>query len=141
VAGVAKLARLAKSVTVTKVKGVTQFRLSKTSTLSVAVLGDKLVITNHPASLAAIQSGTSKLANDSTYTQAVDAAGLPSHTSGFVYVNTPVALRDALQSSAQQSHQRVNPMALAVISHLEGLLLYSNKNGGNYELTGFLGIK
>lgn len=141
VSGLARLARLSKRVRVTTVKGVTQFRLSKTSTLSVAVLKDMVVVTNRASSLAAIQGDTVKLADDPTYKQAVEGSGLPSQTSGFVYVNTPLAARYGVTSTAQQSNRRVNPRVLAGISHLQGLLLYANKNGGNYELTGFLGIQ
>lgn len=138
--GITKLARLAKSVKVTSVKGVTQFQ-TKTATISVALLNDLLVVTNQAASLAQIQGATVTLADDPVYLQAVKDSSLPSKTSGFVYVNTPLALKYELTSMAKQSKQRVNPQVLAAITHLQGALLYANKNGGNYELTGFLGIK
>ena len=138
--GLRLLSHFSKTVHVVSSKGVWHLMYRKT-TIAIAAHSGLLIITNHASSLASIEGGTSKLADDAAYKQAVEGANLPSHTSGFVYVNTPLVARDALQSSAAQSHRRVSPQALAVISHLEGLLLYSHKNGGNYELTGFLGIK
>jgi len=141
IAGLAKLSHLSKTVHVRTVKGVTQFQVSKTTTISVAVLNGMLVITNQASSLAGISGLTQTLADDPDYKQAVEGSGLPAHTSGFVYVNTPKAVQYQLDNSAQQMHQRVNPTVLAQVSHLQGALLYVDKNGGNYEFTGFLGIK
>src|SRR5436190_3651278 len=137
VAGIAKLTRLSKNVHVRTVKGVTQFQVSKPTTLSVAVLNGMLVITNQASSLAGISGLTQTLADDPDYKQAVEGSGLPAHTSGFVYVNTRKAVQYQLTNSAQQLHQRVNPTVLAQVSHLQGALLYVDKHGGNYEFTGF----
>ena len=141
IAGVAKLAQLSKKVKVTTAKGVTQFQVSKTTTISVAVLNGMLIVTNQASSLAGISGLTQMLADDPEYKQAVEGSGLPAHTSGFVYVNTPQAVKYQLISSAHQLHQRVNPTVLAQVSHLQGALMYVDKHGGNYEFTGFLGIK
>jgi len=141
VAGVAKLTKLSKNVHARTAKGVTQFQTSRTTTLSVAVLNGMLVITNQASSLAGISGLTQTLADDPDYKQAVEGSGLPAHTSGFVYVDTPKAVQYQLTNSAQQTHQRVNPTVLAHVSHLQGALLYVDKHGGNYEFTGFLGIK
>jgi hypothetical protein len=56
-------------------------------------------------------------------------------------VNTPLAVQAILNSQAKSSHRRVNPLVTAELGHLGGLLLYATKNGGSYDLTGFLGIK
>ena len=141
IAGVAKLARFSKNVYVTTAKDITQFHLSKTTTISVTVINDLLVITNQAASLASLQGISATLADDPAYKHAVEGAGLPSRTSGFIYANTALAAKYGLTRTAKQSQQRVNPKVLAGISHLEGLLLYVEKNGGSYQLTGFLGIK
>jgi Protein of unknown function (DUF3352) len=141
ISGVARLARFSKQVKVRTAKGVTQFEVSKTTTISVAVLNGMLVITNQASSLAGLSGLPQTLADDPTYKQAVKGSGLPSHTSGFVYVDTPQAVKYELSSTAQQSQKRVNPVVLTQVSHLQGALLYVDKHGGNYELTGFLGIK
>jgi Protein of unknown function (DUF3352) len=141
VSGLTRLAKLSKKGRVTSAKGVTQIQVSKQSTLSVAVLKGMLVLTNNASSLSSIQGKTAKLADDPSYKQAVAGSGLPSKTSGFFYANTLLGARWALQNQAQQRGQRVNPQALAELSHLQGLLLYATKDGGNYSLNGFLGIK
>jgi len=141
VSGFARLAQASKRVKVTTSKGVTQIKVSKTTTISIGVFNGLLVLTNDASSLSAIKGVTVKLADDPTYKQAVQGSGLPSQTSGFFYVNTPLAVQAILNSQAKSSHRRVNPLVTAELGHLGGLLLYATKNGGSYDLTGFLGIK
>lgn len=141
ISGLVRLAQLSKEARVTTSGGVTQIQVSKTTTLSVTVTNGLLVVTNQASSISSIQGVTVKLADDPSYKAAVEGSGLPSNTSGFVYVNTGLAAKDILNAQAQQRKQRVNPAVLSEVSHLQGLLLYAHKNGGSYELTGFLGIK
>ena len=140
--GLKLLAHFAKGVTVTSSNGVYRIiRAGSKTIISVTVRNDMLMITNQASSFAAIDGTTDKLEDDPTYKQTIDTAGLPSHTSGYVYVNTPLAVKDGLTSVARQSNQRVNPVTLAQVSHLQGLVMWADRSGGSYQLTGFLGIK
>jgi uncharacterized protein DUF3352 len=140
--GLSLLTRFSKGTKVSSAHGVWRISApgSKTA-ISITVSNGLLIVTNQATSLAAIQNVSARLSEDPTYKAAVEGSALPAHTSGFVYVNVPLAARYELTTTARQSGRRVNPMALAQIAHLQGLLLYANKNGGNYELTGFLGVK
>lgn len=140
--GIKRLAHFSKDVKVTSANGVYRItRSGSKSVISITVQDGLLMITNQASSFGDIEGVTVKLEDDPTYKQTLDAAGFPSHTSGFLYVNTPLAVKEGLTNVARQSSQRVNPVVLAQISHLQGLVLWADKNGGSYQFTGFLGIK
>jgi hypothetical protein len=105
-----------------------------------AVFDGKLVTTTSRALLEKLQGNGPKLADEAAYKTAVAQAGLPDETNGFVYADTQEALEYAF--SYFESHGSTPQQVVKDnLAPLQGLLLYGLKDGGDFTLTGFLGIK
>jgi Protein of unknown function (DUF3352) len=105
-----------------------------------AVFDGKLVTTNDRSLLEQMQGGGQTLADDSAFKAALSGANAPDQTNGFVYANINDALAFAFDYA--QSHGSSIPQSVKDnTAPLQGLLLYGSKDGGNYKLTGFLGIQ
>jgi hypothetical protein len=106
----------------------------------VAVFGGKLAITYNRADIEAMQAGGPKLADDAAYKAAVQAAGAPGETGGFLYMDLRSGLPYAFDYA--ESHGRTIPEAArANTAPLRGLFLYGSKTDQGFSLTGFMGIQ
>lgn len=80
-----------------------------------------------------------KLADDATFKEAMDAAGMPDATFGFLYVN----LKDSIplvESLAQLSGARLPPDVDANLRHLRTFLAYASGEPHEARFTAFLGV-
>jgi hypothetical protein len=117
-----------------------EITLSNGMTVYAAVFDGMLVTTNNRNAIQEMQSGGSTLADDSDYQAARTASRVPAETSGFVYASLNKALPYVF-SFLEAEGQTVPQIVKDNTAPLRGLLLYGSKDGGNFTLTGFLGIQ
>jgi uncharacterized protein DUF3352 len=117
-----------------------EITLSNGTAVYAAVFDGMLVTTNNREAIQQMQAGGATLADDADYQAARSASRVPAETSGFVYASLNEAL-PYLFSYVEAHGGSVPQVAKQNTAPLRGLLLYGSKDGGNYTLTGFLGIK
>jgi hypothetical protein len=105
-----------------------------------AVVEGELIVSTTEEGLRAVLGDGDKLEADPVFTQARDAAELPNETVGFVYAN----LRDGLPYAfgfAGAEGEPVPPEVTENTRPLQSALLYSEQDGENVLLSGFLTIE
>jgi hypothetical protein len=110
-------------------------------TIYYGVDGGKLIVSSSQAAFGQLGGSGQKLSGDSTFTDALKAAGMPSKTDGFLYVN----LKDSIpyvESLAQLANAKISPQVTENLQPLRTLLGWATSSGGG-EGSGsvFLGIK
>ena len=107
-------------------------------TLYYAVVRDHLVVSTAPAGIASIAATTPRLADDPLYIEATTAAGLPSETTGFAYLD----LRDGLTAAEDLGRLAgLSPEAVENLRPLQYAVISSGRSDGTPTFSGFLGIK
>ena len=122
--------------------GVPAKRLSVNGFLSVyyGAFNGKLVITTSAQGIADLRSGTERLADDEAFKAATSAAGMPSETTGFVYIDLSGAL-PALLGLAGAGGTNVPDWVRANLGPLQSLVVYGTKDGDVAKLVGVLSIQ
>jgi Protein of unknown function (DUF3352) len=128
-------------ITTTTVAGV-QVKQIRTSSISLyyGVFDGKLVVTDSTTGIAGLKDTGAKLADDSLFKDAKDAAGMPDSTAGFLYVN----LKDTIplvENLVTAQGGTISPTVQQNLEPLNTALFYGTVNGQQAELTGFVGVK
>jgi hypothetical protein len=128
-------------ISTTTVAGV-QVKQIRTSSISLyyGVFDGKLVVTDSTTGIAGLKDTGAKLADDSLFKDAKDAAGMPDSTAGFLYVN----LKDAIpliENLVTAQGGTISPTVQQNLEPLNTALVYGSVNGQQAELTGFVGVK
>lgn len=103
-------------------------------------VGGKVVVTDTQQAFQDLQASGQKLADDPTFQEAQKAAGMPSQTNGFLYVN----LKDSiplLESLAQLGGTQIPPMVTDNLRPLRTALAWASASGGEGRSTLFLEVK
>jgi hypothetical protein len=103
--------------------------------------GGKLVVSDSEAAFTELGGGGSKLSGDATFKDARTAAGMPSATNGFLYVD----LKDSiplLESLAELGSTKVPQQVIDNLKPLRSALAWATSSGGHEgSATVFLEIK
>lgn len=103
-------------------------------------LGGRIVVTDTQQAFQDLQSSGQKLADDPTFKEAEQAAGMPSQTNGFVYVD----LKDSIplvESLARLGGAQIPANVTANLQPLRTMLGWTSAQGGEGRATLFLEIK
>ncbi|MGN6430043.1 MAG: DUF3352 domain-containing protein [Gaiellaceae bacterium] len=100
----------------------------------------RVLITTSPTGIDDYRSGGDKLADDSTYKDALSTAGAPDQTLGLIYVNVGDAV-DLIKSYAGLSGDKLPPDLLENLKPLHSFVAYGDRNGDVTKGTAFLEIK
>ena len=107
-----------------------------------AVVGDgKVLVSNSKATLEQGLGDSNKLADDSVYQHARDAASAPDETAGFIYANLKVGLPYIFDFVEAGEPGSISPDALANTKPLESAILFTKQDGDRSTVSGFLTIK
>jgi hypothetical protein len=105
-----------------------------------AAFDGKLVITTSRQGIADLKADGDRLADDESFKDATEAAGMPSETTGFVYVDLDQALPTVFglmgfggEAPPDSLQRNVEP--------LQSLVLYGERDGDVAKLTGLLSIQ
>lgn len=101
---------------------------------------DKLVVTDAKQAFASVKSGGQGLSDDPTFKEAQKVSGMPSSTSGFLYVN----LKDSvplLESLAQLSGSEIPPNVSENLKPLRTFTAYGSGKGDRADFAAFLEVK
>jgi hypothetical protein len=102
--------------------------------------GGRVFLSSSRRVVTELGDGGQKLADDPTFTEARDAAGMPDRTSGFLYVN----LKDSvplIEGLAQLGGTQVPGDVDSNLRHLRTFLAFASAKTGEDRFTAFLGIK
>jgi hypothetical protein len=102
--------------------------------------GKRVVVSNVQQAFLDLKASSARVANDPTFKEAKEAAGLPDQTNGFLYVN----LKDAIPlvtGFAQLSGARLDPELRANLRPLRAVVAWEAADGGNGNATLFLEVK
>jgi Protein of unknown function (DUF3352) len=100
-----------------------------------AAFDGRLVVTTSREGIAQLRQDGDRLADDSSFKDALEQAGMPDETAGFAYVNLHEAIPYVLNyvgTVPDEVRRNVEP--------LESLVLYSSKDGHTLKFAGFLGV-
>ena len=122
--------------------GVHAQRLSLNQFLSVyyGTFDGKLVITTSAQGIADLKAGTTRLADDQAFKDATSAAGMPSETTGFLYVDLSKAL-PALVGLGDAGGMRAPAWLRPNLEPLHSLVVYGTKDGDVAKFVGVLSIQ
>ena len=127
--------------TATKIGDVDAKRLSiQNFAVYYAAFDGKLVLSSATTGISELSGGGAKLDDDETFKQAVDSAGMPDETSGFVYVNIEDAL-PLLENFAQTAGEPLPSEARANAEPLRSALFYAESEQGKARVKGFLRVE
>lgn len=128
-------------ITTTTIEGVSVKQIKgEQFSLYYAVFDGKLVISDATTSISGLKDSGDKLADDSVFKNARDAAGMPDSTAGFLYVN----LKDTvplIENFITSSGGNIDPDVQANLEPLNSLLFYSTVDGPKATVAGFIGIE
>jgi len=117
-----------------------EIALGNGRSLYVAIFDGRLVTATSRSAIEDMQGNGPKLADDAVFKDAVSAADMPDQTHGFLYADTQEVLEygfDYAASAGMTVPQGVKENT----APLRGLLLHSSKDGSDFTVTGFVGIK
>ena len=100
-----------------------------------AAFDGHLVVTTSRDGIAQLRQDGDRLADDSSFKDALEQAGTPDETAGFAYVNLHDAIPYVLNyvgTVPEEVRRNIEP--------LESLVLYSSKDGNTLKFAGFLGV-
>lgn len=104
-----------------------------------AAVGDNLVFTSSVAGIADLQSGD-RLKDDPAFQAAIDAAGVPDETAGWLYVDTPKLL-SFVQTVQQLRGQDVDQSQLEMLAPIKSLVLYGTGEKDVVRFSGFANVE
>jgi hypothetical protein len=105
-----------------------------------AGLGDKILITSGLNGIGAYTSSDSKLPSSADFTEAKEAAGMPSSNSGFVYVDLKNAIA-LIESLAGLSGESLSPTVTKNLRPLRSLTAWGKRSENAFTFDAFLEIK
>ena len=143
--GLAKLALTGQGISIESspvdIGGIEATKLElndKGITLYYAVARDHLVVSTAPAGISSVAATTPRLADDPLFIEATTAAGLPSKTTGFAYLD----LRDGLTAAEDLGRLTgISPETVENLRPLQYAVISSGGSDGTRTFSGFLGIK
>jgi hypothetical protein len=100
-----------------------------------AAFDGHLVVTTSRDGIAQLRQDGDRLADDSSFKDALEQVGMPDETAGFAYVNLHDAIPYVLNyvgTVPEEVRRNVEP--------LESLVLYSFKDGNTLKFAGFLSV-
>jgi hypothetical protein len=100
----------------------------------------RVLITTSPTGIDDYRSGGDKLADDSTYKDALSAAGAPDKTLGLIYLNLRDAL-DLIKSYAGLAGGKLPPEVRDNLKPLHSFVAYGSQSGDVTKGTAFLEVK
>ena len=100
----------------------------------------RVMITTSPTGIDDYRSGGDKLADDTTYKDALSAAGASDKTLGQIYVNVG-DLVELINSYAGLSGEKLPPEVLDNLKPLQSFVAYGSRDGDVTKGTAFLEIK
>ena len=100
----------------------------------------RVLITTSPTGIDDYRSGGDKLADDSTYKDALDAAGASDQTLGQIYLNLGDAV-ELIKSYAGLSGDKLPPEVMENLKPLHSFVAYGDRNGDITKGTAFLEVK
>jgi len=105
-----------------------------------AAVDGKVVVTDSEAGITGLASGSPNLSDDPVYKEATSTAGVPSQTTGMLYVNVKdtVPLVDSFATLAGQS---LPPRVTSNLEHVRSLVAYGTRSGDTDTFKAFLEIK
>ena len=101
-----------------------------------AAFDGHLVLSSSSEGIAELRKDDERLADDRDFRDALERAGVPDETNGFVYVN----LHDALSYVLGLVGGGVPATVRANLEPLDQLVLYGSKDGRTLKFAGFLGV-
>jgi Protein of unknown function (DUF3352) len=128
-------------VKATTVSGVSVKQV-KTQNFSIyyGVFDGKLVVTDSTTGISGLRDSGQKLADDSLFTEATEAAGMPEETAGFLYVN----LKDAIpliENLVTSFGGTVDPAVQQNLDPLKSFVLFGSVDGPKVTFSGFVGVE
>ena len=108
-------------------------------TVVYAVFDGMAVVTSTAAGIEALREDGDKLSGDAAFTEALDAAGVPDESSGFLYWNIEDTV-PLVKSYADLSEQEVPPQVWANLRPLRSLVFHSSSEQGESRFSAFLRI-
>jgi hypothetical protein len=104
--------------------------------INYANVGNKLVVTDLPAGIRGVQSGP-KLAQNANYRDALESAGVPAKTPGYLYVN----IHSTIPLVERLSHARIPGEIRRNLTPLRSALEYEVARSHEVEVSFFLRIR
>jgi Protein of unknown function (DUF3352) len=101
-----------------------------------AAFDGHLVLSSSRDGIAQLRKSDERLADDRDFRDALERAGVPEETNGFVYVN----LHDAIPYVLGLAGEAVPATVRANLEPLDQLVLYGSKDGRTLKFAGFLGV-
>jgi hypothetical protein len=101
-----------------------------------AAFDGHLVVSSSRDGIAQLRKHDDRLADDGHFNDALENAGVPDETNGFVYVN----LHDAIPYVLGLVGGSVPDVVRANLEPLDHLVLYGSKDGRTLKFSGFLGV-
>jgi len=101
-----------------------------------AAFDSHLVLSSSRDGIAQLRKDDERLADDRDFRDALERAGVPEETNGFVYVN----LHDAIPYVLGLAGEAVPATVRANLEPLDQLVLYGSKDGRTLKFAGFLGV-
>jgi hypothetical protein len=105
-----------------------------------AAFDGKLVLTTGREGISGLRAEGEKLASDPDFVAASDAAGLPSETTGFAYVNVG-EVADLVEQLSQLGGDPLPAEAGENLRHLGGAVVWADQDGDRLSFSGFVGIE
>jgi hypothetical protein len=138
----ARIAKLANAQLGTEKQGGLEVKTLNFGPVTVRWAGfdGRVLITTSPTGIDDYRSGGDKLADDSTYKDALSAAGAPDQTLGLIYVNIGSAV-DLIKSYAGLSGDKLPPDVLENLKPLSSFVAYGDRNGDVTKGTALLEVK
>lgn len=118
-----------------------QLAINELFSLYYAAFDGKLVITTSRQGIADLQAPDESLADDEAFKDATGAAGMPSETTGFLYVDLSKALPTVFGLLGLGMGQPVSGQAEANLEPLQSVVLYGERDGDLARLVGLLSIQ
>ena len=100
----------------------------------------RVLITTSPTGIDDYRSGGDKLADDSTYKDALSTAGAPDKTLGLIYLNVADVV-ELIKSYAGLSGEKLPPEVLDNLKPLHSFVAYGDRSGDVYKGSAFLEVK
>ena len=104
-----------------------------------AVVDGKLVVSNSEERIGDVGAGGQRLSDDSDFSAAREAAGMPDETLGFLFLDLEDGIPFALDY-AEREDADVPPEARANTAPLRSFLAWAERDGKRTEVTSFLSI-
>ena len=100
----------------------------------------RVLLTTGPTAISDYRDSGAKLADDSEYKHALDAAGAPDETAGLLYVNLHDGVR-LIENYLGLAGEKMPPEVAANLKPLQSLVVYNSTSGDLSKVVAFLEIK